>query len=62
MKKIFVTTFLFLFFSNIVLAWEQVSVPDHVSNKISSPWNFFEDFEDQNEGEIKLCGKFIKSF
>lgn len=56
MKKfVFITLFL-LFYSNIVLAWEQVSVPDHVSNETSSPWNFFEDFENQTVGSIKLCG------
>ena len=31
-----------------VYAWEKVPVPDSVDKKTKSPWNFFDDFEDQN--------------
>ena len=42
-------------FSTSALAWEKVLIPNDVPKKKSSPWNFFEDFEDQNEGKIKFC-------
>jgi len=37
-----------------VSAWEKVPVPDSVDKKTKSPWNFFEDFEDQKKEKLKL--------
>ena len=38
-----------MFFSpNNLYAWEKVPVPDYVDKKTKSPWNFYDDFEDQN--------------
>ena len=37
-----------MFFSpNNLYAWEKVPVPDYVDKKTKSPWNFYDDFEDQ---------------
>jgi len=49
MKKLTLYTFLVLmFFSpNNLYAWEKVPVPDYVDKKTKSPWNFYDDFEDQ---------------
>ena len=49
MEKI-ILIFLFLFFSTNVYSWEKVPVPDYVDKKTKSPWNFFENFEDQKKG------------
>ena len=35
-------------------SWEKVPVPDSVDKKTKSPWNFSEDFENQEEGKLKL--------
>ena len=32
---------------NNLYAWEKVPVPDYVDKKTKSPWNFYDDFEDQ---------------
>ena len=37
-----------LIFSPNLFAWEKVSVLDSVDKETASPWNFFDDFEDQN--------------
>ena len=36
-----------LSFTINVNAWEKVPVPDYVDKKTKSPWNFYDDFEDQ---------------
>ena len=57
-KKIFLFfTILNLFISN-VLGWEKVPVPDYVNKKTKSPWNFYDDFEDQEVGRAKLRKKY----
>ena len=35
-------------------AWEKVPVPDYVDKKKKSPWNFYDDFENQKLGKPKL--------
>ena len=35
-------------------AWEKVPVPDYVNKKTKSPWNFYDDFEDQKVGKVNL--------
>ena len=44
---------MFSFTSNLH-AWEKVPVPDYVDKKTKSPWNFFENFEDQKKEKLKL--------
>ena len=61
MKKTFVIL-VFLIFSPNLFAWEKVSVLDSVDKETASPWNFFDDFEDQNFRKYfyknnKCCGK-----
>ena len=36
-------------------SWEKVLVPDNVDKKTKSPWNFSEDFENQEEGKLKVA-------
>ena len=36
-------------------SWEKVLVPDSVDKKTKSPWNFSEDFENQEEGKLKVA-------
>ena len=36
-------------------SWEKVPVPDSVDKKTKSPWNFSEDFENQEEGKLKVA-------
>lgn len=56
--KIIITSLLkiiiiFVLSSN-TYAWEEVPIPDHINQKNKSPWNFYEDFQNQNEGVLKL--------
>ena len=55
MKKIISILILSLLFSGNVFAWEKVPVPDNINKKTKSPWNFYEDFEDE-----KLKFEYIK--
>ncbi len=43
-----------LFSPNNLYAWEKVPVPDYVDKKTKSPWNFYDDFENQKVGKAKL--------
>ncbi len=66
MKKTFVILVLLIFSPNL-FAWEKVPVPDSVDTKTKSPWNFFDDFEDQNFRKYiyknnKCCGKGRKPY
>ena len=56
MKKLPLYIFLVLMFSftSNLYAWEKVSVPDYVNKKTKSPWNFYDDFEDQKVGKVNL--------
>ena len=56
MKKLSLYIFLVLMFFplNNLYAWEKVPVPDYVDKKTKSPWNFYENFEDQKIGKVKL--------
>ncbi len=56
MKKTFVILVLLIFSSNL-FAWEKVSVPDYVDKKTKSPWNFFDDFDDQKLKKYKINDK-----
>ena len=40
-----------------VYAWEKVPVPDYVDKKTKSPWNFFDDFDDQKLKKYKINDK-----
>ena len=35
-------------------AWEKVPVPDYVNKKTKSPWNFYDNFEDQKLGKMNM--------
>ena len=35
-------------------AWEKVPVPDYVNKKTKSPWNFYDNFEDQKLGKMNF--------
>ena len=35
-------------------AWEKVSVPEYVNKKTKSPWNFYDNFEDQKLGKMNF--------
>ncbi len=54
MKKLTLYTFLVLMFfpPNNLYAWEKAPVPDYVDKKTKSPWNFYDDFEDQKLDQI----------
>ena len=54
MRTFLQIVFLILSFSITAYGWEKVPVPDYVDKKVKSPWNFFEDFEKQKEGKLKL--------
>ena len=56
MKKTFVIL-VFLIFSSNLFAWEKVPVPDSVDKKTKSPWNFFDDFDDQKLKKYKINDK-----
>ena len=56
-KKIFLFfTILNLFISN-VLGWEKVPVPDYVNKKTKSPWNFYENFENESLKKLYINNK-----
>ena len=40
-----------------VYAWEKVPVPDYVDKKTKSPWNFYDDFDDQKLKKYKINDK-----
>ena len=54
MRKVLLIVFLILSFSITAYSWEKVPVPDYVDKKTKSPWNFYENFEDQKIGKVKL--------
>ena len=56
MKKTFVILVLLIFSPNL-FAWEKVPVPDSVDKKTKSPWNFFDDFDDQKLKKYKINDK-----
>ena len=56
MKKLHLYVFLVLMFSVFTsqsIAWEKVPLPDYVDKKTKSPWNFYEDFEDQKDWRVQ---------
>ena len=66
MKKL-LTILVLLIFSPNLFAWEKVSVLDSVDKETASPWNFFDDFEDQNFRKYiykdnKCCGRGIEPY
>ena len=56
MKKLslLISLVLIIFSINNLNAWEKVPIPDYVDKKTKSPWNFYENFEDQKIGKIRL--------
>jgi len=57
MKKFYLYVFFVLMFSVFTsesIAWKKIPVPDYVDKKTKSPWNFYDDFEDQKVGKLKL--------
>ena len=57
MKKLTLYIFLVLMFSVFTshsIAWKKVPVPDYVDKKTKSPWNFYENFEEEKIGKVKL--------
>ena len=54
MKKVLLSFVLIFSFPITAYSWEKVPVSDYVDKKKKSPWNFFEDFEKQKEGKLKL--------
>ena len=53
-KLVYLFLILMCFTSGNSYSWEKVPVPDSVDKKTKSPWNFSEDFENQEEGKLKL--------
>ena len=53
-KLVYLFLILICFTSGNSYSWEKVPVPDSVDKKTKSPWNFSEDFENQEEGKLKL--------
>ena len=48
MKTLFLKIFvLSCLLSGATFAWEKVPVPEYIDKKTKSPWNFYEDFEDE---------------
>ena len=54
MRIILLIIFFILSFSITAYSWEKVPVPDYVNKKTKSPWNFYENFEDQKVGQVNL--------
>ena len=54
MRRILLIIFFILSFPITTFSWEKVPVPDYVNKKVKSPWNFFEDFENQEERKLKF--------
>ena len=56
MKRLSLYIFLILMFfsTNNLYSWEKVPIPDYVDKKTKSPWNFYDDFEDQKVGKVNL--------
>ena len=54
MRIILLIIFFILSFSITTYSWEKVPVPTYVDKKVKSPWNFFEDFENLEEGKLKF--------
>ena len=56
MKRLSLYIFLVLMFfsTNNLYSWEKVPIPDYVDKKTKSPWNFYDDFEDQKVGKVNL--------
>ena len=54
MRIVLLIVFLILSFPITAYSWEKVPVPDYVDKKTKSPWNFYENFEDQKIGKVKL--------
>ena len=42
-----------MFYHGKLYSWEKVLVPDYVDKKTKSPWNFLEDFENEEEGRLR---------
>ena len=53
-KLLYIFLVLMSFTTGNSYSWEKVPVPDSVDKKTKSPWNFSEDFENQEEGKLKL--------
>ena len=51
-KLVYLFLILMCFTSGNSYSWEKVPVPDSVDKKTKSPWNFFEDFENENVGRL----------
>ena len=54
MRTVLLIIFLIFSFSITAYSWEKVPVPDYVNKKTKSPWNFYENFEDQKVGQVNL--------
>ena len=53
-KLLYIFLVLMSFTTGNSYSWQKVPVPDSVDKKTKSPWNFSEDFENQEEGKLKL--------
>ena len=58
MRTVLLIIFLIFSFSITAYSWEKVPIPDYVNKKTKSPWNFYDDFEDQKLGKAKLQKKY----
>ncbi len=54
-KLLYIFLVLMSFTTGNSYSWEKVPVPDSVDKKTKSPWNFSEDFENQEEGKLKVA-------
>ena len=54
MRTVLLIIFLIFSFQITAYSWEKVHVTDYVNKKTKSPWNFYDDFEDQKVGKVNL--------
>ena len=52
-KLVYLFLILCVFTSGNSYSYEKVLVPDSIDKKTKSPWNFFEDFENEEEGRFR---------
>ena len=54
MRMVLLIVFLIFSFPISAFNWEKVPVPDYVNKKTKSPWNFYDNFEDQKLGKMNF--------
>ena len=54
MRMVLLIVFLIFSFPISAFNWEKVPVLDYVNKKTKSPWNFYDNFEDQKLGKMNF--------